>query len=59
MDAASRAGCYKVMLLTGSKQPATLKFYHDVGFEQNKAGRLDIKGHRYTAAGSWGERDYL
>ncbi len=47
------------MLLTGSKQPATLKFYHDVGFEQNKAGRLDIKGHRYTAAGSWGERDYL
>ena len=30
--------CYKVMLLTGSKNPATLKFYSDVGFEQNKTG---------------------
>jgi len=26
------------MLLTGSKTPATLKFYKDVGFEQNKTG---------------------
>src|SRR6187401_3406004 len=26
--------CYKVMLLTGSKSPATLKFYAGVGFEQ-------------------------
>ena len=38
INAAWRAGCYKVMLLTGSKLPATLKFYHDVGFEQNKTG---------------------
>jgi len=30
--------CYKVMLLTGSKNPATLKFYADIGFEQNKTG---------------------
>ncbi|MBR1246787.1 GNAT family N-acetyltransferase [Bradyrhizobium sp. AUGA SZCCT0169] len=30
--------CYKVMLLTGSKSPATLKFYTGVGFEQNKTG---------------------
>ena len=30
--------CYKVMLLTGSKNPATLKFYSGVGFEQNKTG---------------------
>jgi len=30
--------CYKVMLLTGSKNPATLKFYCGVGFEQNKTG---------------------
>ncbi len=30
--------CYKVMLLTGSKNPATLKFYSDIGFEQNKTG---------------------
>lgn len=32
------AGCYKVMLLTGSKHPAILKFYQDAGFEQDKTG---------------------
>ncbi len=37
-EAAWRAGCYKVMLLTGSTRPATLKFYQDAGFEQNKTG---------------------
>jgi GNAT superfamily N-acetyltransferase len=31
-------GCYKIMLLTGSKNPATLRFYSGVGFEQNKTG---------------------
>lgn len=30
--------CYKVMLLTGSSDPGTLKFYDDVGFEQSKVG---------------------
>lgn len=33
-----KLNCYKVMLLTGSKNPATLKFYAGVGFEQNKTG---------------------
>ena len=33
-----KRNCYKVMLLTGSKSPATLKFYSGVGFEQNKTG---------------------
>ena len=33
-----KRNCYKVMLLTGSKSPATLKFYQSVGFEQNKTG---------------------
>ncbi len=37
-EAAWRVGCYKVMLLTGSKRPAILKFYQDAGFEQNKTG---------------------
>ena len=37
-DAAWQAGCYKVMLLTGSKDRAVLKFYHDAGFEQSKTG---------------------
>ena len=26
------------MLLTGSKNPATLRFYEDAGFEQSKTG---------------------
>lgn len=32
------AGCYKVMLLTGSKRPETLRFYANAGFEQSKTG---------------------
>jgi GNAT superfamily N-acetyltransferase len=32
------AGCYKVMLLTGSKNPATLRFYENCGFVQDKTG---------------------
>jgi len=42
LDAASRAawraGCYKVMLMTGSKQHETLNFYLSAGFEQSKSG---------------------
>ncbi|MEK1928881.1 MAG: GNAT family N-acetyltransferase [Pararhizobium sp.] len=30
--------CFKVMLLTGSQDPATLKFYEGCGFAQNKTG---------------------
>ena len=33
-----RQGCYKVMLLTGSKDPATLAFYEGCGFAQDKTG---------------------
>ena len=36
--AAWDAGCYKVMLMTGSKQPSILKFYENAGFEQSKTG---------------------
>lgn len=36
--AAWEAGCYKVMLMTGSKRPETLRFYADAGFEQSKTG---------------------
>jgi GNAT superfamily N-acetyltransferase len=38
MAAAWRRGCYKVMLLTGSKDPATLRFYEEAGFAQSKTG---------------------
>lgn len=32
------AGCYKVMLLSGSKNSATLDFYRHCGFVQDKTG---------------------
>ena len=38
IDAAWRAGCYKVMLMTGSKDPAIHRFYAGAGFQQNKTG---------------------
>ncbi len=31
-------GCYKAMLMTGSKRPETLRFYTGLGFEQSKTG---------------------
>ena len=34
-DIAREAGCYKVMLLTGSKQDSTLRFYERCGFNRN------------------------
>ena len=37
-EAAWDAGCYKVMLMTGSKQPSTLRIYENAGFEQTKTG---------------------
>jgi GNAT superfamily N-acetyltransferase len=37
-------GCYKVMLMTGSKNPATLAFYDAAGFEQSKTG-FQIRRH--------------
>ncbi|EUB96977.1 GCN5-related N-acetyltransferase [Rhizobium sp. CF080] len=38
VDQAWNDGCYKVMLLTGSTDPATLRFYEGCGFLQNKTG---------------------
>lgn len=38
IEAAFKVGCYKVMLLTGSKDPATLRFYENCGFTQDKTG---------------------
>jgi GNAT superfamily N-acetyltransferase len=36
--AAWAAGCYKVMLLAGSRSPAILRFYESAGFSQSKTG---------------------
>ncbi|MDC7675788.1 GNAT family N-acetyltransferase [Asticcacaulis machinosus] len=38
VDRAWTQGCYKVMLMTGSKQPSTLAFYEAAGFEPSKTG---------------------
>jgi GNAT superfamily N-acetyltransferase len=35
---AENKGCYKVALMTGSKEPSTLKFYESAGFTGNKQG---------------------
>jgi GNAT superfamily N-acetyltransferase len=35
LDEAWRQGCYKVMLLTGRKDEATLRFYEQAGFDQH------------------------
>lgn len=35
VEYAKKAGCYKTFLVTGSKDPNTLKFYQDNGFNQN------------------------
>lgn len=34
-ELARQAGCYKIMLLTGSKQESTLRFYERAGFNRN------------------------
>ena len=38
VETAWSLGCYKVMLLTGSKEPATLGFYRNAGFATTKTG---------------------
>lgn len=37
-DRAWEHGCYKVMLMTGSHESATLAFYESAGFQQSKTG---------------------
>ncbi len=38
VNAAWQAGCYKVMLMTGSTRPETHAFYRSAGFEPSKTG---------------------
>ncbi|NOR61118.1 MAG: GNAT family N-acetyltransferase [Rhodobacteraceae bacterium] len=38
IERAWKRGCYKTMLLAGSKTPAILRFYKSAGFSQSKTG---------------------
>ncbi|MBK1657156.1 GNAT family N-acetyltransferase [Paracraurococcus ruber] len=44
LDRAWQAGCYKVMLATGSRSEATLRFYESAGFE--RGGRTFLQARR-------------
>lgn len=41
--AAWEAGCYKVMLMTGSRQESTLRFYERAGFERGTKTAFQIR----------------
>ncbi len=49
IEAAWAAGCYKVMLLTGSKDPTTLRFYENCGFIQDKTGYQVRRADDYSS----------
>ena len=40
---AQRAGCYKVMLATGSKRVDTLRFYERAGFQRGTRTYFDVR----------------
>jgi len=44
LEAAWAAGCYKVMLATGSQRDDTLRFYESAGFE--RGGKTFFQAHR-------------
>lgn len=43
LDAAWQAGCYKVMLATGSRREETLRFYEKAGFD--RGGKTFFEAH--------------
>ena len=43
LEAALDAGCYKVMLATGSSDEATLRFYRTAGFEQGGKTFFEVR----------------
>ena len=46
LDAAWAAGCYKVMLATGSRREETLRFYENAGFQ--RGGKTFFQARRQT-----------
>lgn len=43
LDAAWAGGCYKVMLASGSREEATLRFYENAGFERGTKTFFQIR----------------
>jgi len=43
LEAASDAGCYKIMLATGSSNEATLRFYRTAGFRQGDKTFFEVR----------------
>ncbi len=43
LGAASGAGCYKVMLATGSRQESTLRFYEAAGFRRGSKTAVEVR----------------
>jgi GNAT superfamily N-acetyltransferase len=43
IDLAWQADCYKVLLATGSKQEATLRFYEQAGFERGGKTYFEVR----------------
>lgn len=43
LDVARQADCYKVLLATGSKQEATLRFYEGAGFERGGKTYFEVR----------------
>jgi GNAT superfamily N-acetyltransferase len=43
LDRAWAAGCYKVLLATGSREEATLRFYEDAGFQRGGKTCFEIR----------------
>ena len=43
IDVALEANCYKIMLATGSKSEATLRFYEGAGFRKTSKVQFEIR----------------
>ncbi len=53
LDIAWKAGCYKVMLLTGRTEPAVFRLYEKAGFQRDvKEGLVAYPPHPDTGSGS-------
>ena len=43
IEEAWKAGCYKVMLMTGTQRDGTVAFYESLGFRSDKKTAMDLR----------------